>query len=135
MFKLIRFLRPFSGYLLILWTITIITVSTIPSIPTLKIQTATREIRLDYLMHFCEYGLLAFLTYLTFAGSSFRISFKKYFWITICLIIFAVFDEFHQKFIPGRSYNIHDILSNITGILAGLVFCVVVFRGIANRVM
>jgi VanZ family protein len=135
MIKLIIWCKPFARYLFIVWLLTIITVSSIPSIPTLKIQTGETEIRLDYLMHFCEYGLLAFLAFLTFSGSEFKISFKKYMMQTIGLIFFAVLDEFHQKFIPGRSYNIDDILSNITGILAGLVFCVVVFRGIANRVM
>jgi VanZ family protein len=102
--------------------------SSIPSIPTLKIHTARAEIRLDYFVHFCEYGFLASLSFLSFSGNDFKISFRKYLYITLCLIIFAIFDEYHQKFIPGRSFNVNDIISNLTGIIAGLLYCVVVFR-------
>ena len=128
MLKLIIFLRPFARYLLIAWLLTIIIVSSIPNIPTMKIHTAKSEIRLDYLMHFCEYGVLAFMTYLSFAGSEFRISFNNFFLMTGGLILFAVVDEFHQKLIPGRSFNTMDILSNVIGILAAALFCWIVFR-------
>jgi VanZ family protein len=133
MFRLIIFLRPFAKYLLIAWMLTIIIVSSIPSIPTLKIHTAKAEIRLDYLIHFIEYGILAFLAFLSFAGSEFKPGYKKYILITIGLILFACLDEFHQKLIPGRTFNVNDILSNVAGIIAVLVFCLVVFRKIAIR--
>jgi VanZ family protein len=130
MLKLIIFLRPYAGYLLISWLLTIIIVSSIPSIPTLKIYTAKSEIRLDYLIHFCVYGALAFLANLSFAGDGFRVPFRKYVLITICLVFYAFADEFHQKLIPGRAFNMNDIFSNLAGIAAGLVFCIVVFRRI-----
>ncbi len=133
MFKLIIFLRPFARYMLIAWILTIITLSSIPNIPTLKIHTARAEIRLDYLMHFCEYGVLTIIAFLSYAGSEFKINYKKYLLITVGLILFAVIDELHQKLIPGRSYNIKDILSNITGILAAMVITIIVFRSIGNR--
>lgn len=130
MFRLIIFLRPFARYILIVWILTIIVVSSIPSIPTLKIHVAKSEFRLDYLIHFCEYGVLTLMAYLSFAGNEFRINYRKYVLIAVSLILFAILDEFHQKFIPGRSFNVKDILSNISGILAALVFCAVVFRKI-----
>jgi VanZ family protein len=133
MFKLITFLRPFAGYFLVIWIITIILVSSVPSIPALKIHTQKADIRLDYLIHFLEYGALAFLTYLTFSGKDFRISSRKYLIITVCLMAFALADEFHQKIIPGRSFNSKDIISNLVGIAGGLVFCVLVFRKIALK--
>jgi VanZ family protein len=58
---------------------------------------------------------------------------KKYLITAAFLILLAVLDELHQKLIPGRSFNVEDILSNITGILAGLIFCVLIFRKIARR--
>jgi VanZ family protein len=128
MFKLIHFLRPFARYLLIAWVLAIIIISSTPSVPVLKIHTAKAEIRLDYLIHFCEYGVLTFMAFLTFASNEFKISNKKIILITICLIAFAILDEYHQKLIPGRSFNVKDIISNISGILATLIFCVVVFR-------
>ena len=134
MLKLIIFLRPFARYLLIAWVLTIITLSSIPNIPTLKIHTARDEFRLDYLMHFCEYGVLTFITFLSFARNEFRINYKKYILVTLSLIMFAILDEFHQKLIPGRAFNVKDILSNILGILSVLIFSVLIFRKIANKI-
>ena len=128
MLKLIIYLRPYARYLLIAWALTIIIVSSIPNIPTLKIHTAKSVIRLDYMMHFCEYGVLAFMTFLSFARNEFTISYKKFIVITVSLILFAILDELHQKLIPGRTYSIKDIASNMTGILAAGIFTLVLFR-------
>ncbi len=126
MLRLIIILRPFARYLLIAWSLTIITLSSIPNIPTLKIHTSGGAvIRIDYLIHFCEYGLLTFMAFLSFAGNGFKITFKKYILLIISLISFAVLDEFHQKLIPGRSFNIKDIISNVTGILVVTAFTIV----------
>lgn len=130
MIRLIKWCKPFARYLLAVWFIIIIIVSSAPSVPLLKIHTAKADIRLDYLFHFGEYGILAFLAFLSFTDREFTINYKKFILITLGLILFAVLDEFHQKFIPGRSYNIKDILSNISGIVAILVFSVLVFRNI-----
>jgi VanZ family protein len=130
MLKLITWFKPFAGYLLVVTTIFILVVSSIPSMPTLKIHTAKTDIRLDYLIHFLEYGFLAFLAYLTFTNSDFKMPLKKYLLITFLVVCFALFDEFHQKLIPGRTFNVKDIISNLTGIVASLAFCILVFRKI-----
>lgn len=132
MLKLIIFLRPFARYLLIACALTILIVSSIPNIPTLKIETAQTVIRLDYLMHFCEYGVLSFLSFLSFAGKDFTINYRKVLLLLSGLILFAFIDEFHQKLIPGRTYNIRDLMSNMAGIFAGAVFSLVVFRYIGD---
>jgi len=132
--RLLIWCKPFAKYLLVAWLLAIISVSSIPSLPTLKIHTSGSDIRLDYLIHFCEYGILAGMAFLTFADSQFRLRYTKIFLITICLILFAIADEYHQKLIPGRAFNVKDILSNIAGILGALVFCVVVFRSIARKI-
>jgi VanZ family protein len=128
MLKLIIFLRPFARYLLIAWLLTIIILSSIPNIPTLKIHTAHDEFRLDYLIHFSEYGILTFITFLSFAGNEFRVSFRKMLLITICLSVFAYLDEFHQKIIPGRTYNIKDFLSNESGVIVAAIITIILFR-------
>jgi Predicted integral membrane protein len=133
MLKLIIFLRPFARYLLIAWVLTIIILSSLPNIPTLKIHTARAEIRLDYLMHFCEYGVLTFMAHLSFTGKEFKINYKKFILITVSLILFAILDELHQKLIPGRTYSLKDIVSNVTGILAAGLFTLIVFKVIGNR--
>jgi VanZ like family. len=130
MLKLIIFLRPIARYLLIAWVLTIIILSSLPNIPTLKIHTARAEFRLDYLMHFCEYGVLAFMTFLSFAGEEFKIRFRKFMFITAFLVLFAALDELHQKLIPGRTCSINDVASDVTGVLATIIFTVLVFRSI-----
>jgi len=134
MVKLIIWIKPFGKYLFVIWLITIIIVSSIPSIPTLKIHTARTEVRLDYLIHFCEYGILAFLSFLSFASKDFKLSYKKFILITLSLILFAIMDEYHQKIIPGRSFNIMDILSNVSGIVVSVGFCILLFRMIVKTI-
>jgi VanZ family protein len=133
MLKLIIILRPVARYLLIAWGLTIIILSSIPNIPTLKIHIAKAEFRLDYLMHFCEYGALTFVTFLSFAGEEFKIRFRKFMLITTFLVTFAVLDELHQKLIPGRTCSIKDMTSDVTGILAAIVFTVILFRLIKDK--
>lgn len=127
MIRLITLIRTYSVYLLILYSIAVISVSSIPSLPTIKIHTQKAEIRLDYLIHFFEYGILAFLAFLSFSGKEMRINPGKLVLITAGLLIFAVVDELHQKLIPGRTYNILDMLSNISGILAALLLSLITF--------
>ncbi len=132
--QLILWIRPYAKYVLAVWTVTIISVSSIPSLPALRIHTSRTEIRLDYLIHFCEYGFLSFMAFLSFTERSFAINYKKMLIITACLTAFALIDEFHQKFIPGRSFNPRDILSNITGIIAVLIFSLLIFKKIGGRI-
>jgi VanZ family protein len=133
MIRLIIWSKPFAKYILVFWLLTIISVSSIPRLPTVKIHTAHSEIRLDYLIHFCEYGFLAFLAFLTMADKEFRLKYTKFLIITLSLILFAILDEYHQKLIPGRAFNAKDILSNIAGILASAGFCLLVFRKIPGN--
>lgn len=126
--RLILFIRPVSKYLLAVWAVTIITFSSIPSLPTLKLHAGEFSIRLDYLIHFLEYGGLALLAFITFAGKDLSLSFRKFLIIAVSAVIFALLDEYHQKFIPGRSFNPVDIISDLTGIFAALIFCITIFR-------
>jgi len=133
MIRLLIWCKPYAKYILAFWFLTIISVSSIPRIPTLKIHTAHSEIRLDYIIHFCEYGFLAFMSFLTFAGKDFKLKYRRYILITLGLILFAVLDEYHQILIPGRAFNMKDILYNIAGILSAAAFCVVMFKKTATR--
>ena len=133
MLKPIIYLRPYARYLLIAWLLTIVVLSSIPNIPTLKLHTAHKEFRLDYLMHFSEYGILTFITFLSFAGNEFRMSFRKIMLISASLIVFAYLDEFHQKIIPGRTYNIIDFLSNASGVVVIMIVTLLIFNTIRRK--
>jgi VanZ family protein len=113
--------------------IAIISISSIPDIPTLKIHTVKSDIRLDYLIHFCQYGLLTLVAFITYSDKSFKIRSGKALLLISCLILFAVADEFHQKLIPGRSFSLKDILSNLSGIVVAAVITIVIFRNIRLR--
>jgi VanZ family protein len=114
-------------------TIAIISISSIPDIPTLKIHTSKSDIRLDYLIHFCQYGLLTLVAFITYSDKNFSISSGKALLLISCLMLFAVADEFHQKLIPGRSFSLKDILSNLSGIVISAVITIVIFRKIKDR--
>jgi VanZ family protein len=128
--QLILFIRPLGRYLLVIWVLAIIFISSVPNLPSPKIHPGGFKIRLDYLFHFIEYGVLAFLTFLSFVKKDFSIAPKKYLVITLALMLFALADEYHQILIPGRTFNLKDILSNISGIVAAAVFCYFMFRSI-----
>lgn len=128
MSNLIRRLIPVSRYLLIAWVLLIIVASSVPGIPAPKIQTARSEIRLDYIIHFIEYGGLAFLAVLSFTPPSLSVSLLKLVYLGAALIIFAFADEFHQLLIPGRTFNPVDIAFNIGGILAGVIITAILIK-------
>jgi VanZ family protein len=134
MLRLIKGIKPYSKYLFIAWVVIILTVSSIPKLPAMKIETERGIIRLDYFIHICEYGSLAFLAFLSFADNNFRLNMKKYALVTAGLILFSLLDEFHQKLIPGRAFNVKDIYSNLTGIMAALVTCVILFRYLGKTI-
>jgi VanZ family protein len=115
--------------------IAIISISSIPDIPTLKIHTAKSNIRLDYLIHFCQYGLLTLVAFIAYSDQTFKIRSGKVMLLIACLMLFAIADEFHQKLIPGRSFSLKDILSNLSGIVVAAVITIVIFRNIRRRMM
>lgn len=128
--RLIIWCKPYSKYILMIFLFTIIGISSIPDIPTLKIHTAKSEIRLDYLIHFCEYGLLTLAAFISYSDKTFNIRPGKALLLMACLMIFAITDEFHQKLIPGRSFSVKDILSNLSGIVVVSIITIVIFRSI-----
>ena len=71
--------------------------------------------------HIPAYGLLTFLWLKAFDRRKSKSRFFKVnALIFISLLLFAVSDEIHQSFVPGRSPSCIDVGLNITGILFGL---------------
>lgn len=68
--------------------------------------------------HFIEYGALGFLMNNAF------FSFKKKGYIALpalLSIIYGISDEIHQYFIPGRAFQLIDILLDSVGVIAGVL--------------
>ena len=61
--------------------------------------------------HLIEYAFLAWLL-------SFAIFKKK--WVVLIAYLYAISDEIHQSFIPGRTSRFQDTLIDLVGILIGL---------------
>lgn len=65
------------------------------------------------LCHFGEYGVLSFFVYITFC--SFGICGRKTWMVVAICFVYAVSDEIHQYFVPGRACRIVDILIDTSG--------------------
>ena len=82
------------------------------------------NIRLDYLLH-----ILIFLPFLPLAMypkpiKSQRKGTIKLLSLIMSGILFAVFTETIQLYLPYRTFNINDLIANILGIIMGLIIMV-----------
>lgn len=70
-------------------------------------------------MHFIAYFVYAITMQITIIGAKLK---APRILIIFFSLLFAISDEFHQYFIPGRSADIYDILADFTGILVSMLF-------------
>jgi len=65
----------------------------------------------DWIKHIAEYLILSFLVFFAFKNSK---SFEDYpaLYTIIFVVLFAVSDEIHQLFVPGRYFSVLDILAD-----------------------
>ena len=105
------------------WLILIIIVSSIPFLWSPKISIDKPgfnfEFRLDYIFHFMEYFIL--VTLLCFWKFKYFHKFKINILYVILIILFSIFEEFHQKIIPGRVFNPVDLCYDLMGIASGFI--------------
>lgn len=82
--------------------------------------------------HACEYAVLGFLAMGTFIGydtERYYKSRKTLFLISAALcILYAVSDEVHQYFVPGRACRFMDMCIDSAGVLVGTFACTVLKR-------
>lgn len=74
----------------------------------------------DKFIHVIEFGLFGIFLYHAFRFSS---PISKPYFATLCVgIVYALLDEIHQLFVPGRSCEIWDFIADLVGIIifAGL---------------
>lgn len=81
--------------------------------------------------HFSMYFFLGFLCF--FALSTITHKYIKAFSIAwSCCIIYAVLDELHQKFVPGRTPLFKDIIIDSFGGLIGILFSFLIISAVIN---
>lgn len=68
------------------------------------------------LAHFTEYLILGILVF-----NMFRYYDKKYCFAIVLCVFYAISDEVHQAFVPGRSCQIYDMLIDSFGSISGIL--------------
>jgi len=109
-------------YLLLSLLITclIVFVSSIPN-QSLPVHGSLSKQIISNLAHIPAYALLTLLWLKSFVGTRLgNHSFVVNSLVLIGLVLFAISDEIHQSFIPGRTASFMDIGLDLIGILCGL---------------
>ena len=99
-------------------TLLIICMSSIPD-KTLWGYGSLSEQILSNLAHIPAYALLKILWLKSFVGTESRNNIIVFSLILSGLVLFAVSDEIHQSFVPGRTASIMDIGLDVIGIFFG----------------
>jgi VanZ family protein len=102
-----------ATYWIVLFILTSIPSNALPSIGTS-----------DKIKHFGAYFVLTLLVrfYAHFRRKFFFSSKQQITLIAILVLVYGIFDEIHQYFIPGRFFDLLDLLANFLGIIAASLF-------------
>ena len=73
---------------------------------------------IDYFFHFAEYSILGFLLFKSITSDE-LLTFHPFYGSLLIGISFAILDEFHQSFVPGRHMSSIDMIFDSLGILFG----------------
>ena len=77
------------------------------------------DLDIDYPFHFAEYSILGFLLFRSITSDE-LLTFHPFYGSLLIGISFAILDEFHQSFVPGRHMSSTDVLFDSLGIIFGL---------------
>ncbi len=76
----------------------------------------------DKLLHFSAYFIYGILMQIAVIGAASKKTQKNQIFIVILLSsLYAVSDEIHQSFVPGRDADIFDVLADLFGALTSLL--------------
>lgn len=92
--------------IVILVAVTIFYLSTFKSIPT---GIPLVNFNLSYVYHFGIFALFTFFLTIWVKGNN-KLNLKYFLMILLISIIYAISDEVHQIFVPGRFGNVADLL-------------------------
>ena len=94
------------------------------------VQSAEHVVR--KVAHFCIFGVLGAL--LTFASLGFEAFFKMHFAKSVSVgFLYAVSDEIHQYFVPGRGPGVIDVLIDTAGVICGATALIFIVKLIVRR--
>ena len=119
-------------FLFFTWYLLLIIVSLIPHLPTPKIRVFDSTIRLDYFIHFLEYFSLSILFMLWRINKNSNLKSRMMLLFGVVGMGVAFLGEIYQKLIPGRTFNLIDVICNFAGFVAGILFIYLVKKGITS---
>ena len=105
----------------ITWLIFLAVLSLIPYDGSEILPETDSDFRWDYLEHFTGYFVLGGLVTLWRLNRNFSLSFLEIILIVGTCFIVSFLLEYGQIFIPGRSFNVIDVVYNISGLTAGIL--------------
>jgi len=74
----------------------------------------------DKIAHFVVYLIFGFFVARFVAGDREILSRKRFFLSLLIIVVYALSDEFHQTFVPGRTAELGDLLSDFAGGVCGI---------------
>lgn len=74
---------------------------------------------LSWAVHFLEYGVLALLLWQALRATP-RLSHRATSLAFILTVLYAISDEWHQFYVPGRYSDVRDVMVDVLGALAAL---------------
>lgn len=83
-------------------------------------ESPVKGINMAVIYHIIVFFLFTFFLIITIKGSS-KLKPKHIIWVLIISILYAISDEIHQLFVPGRFSTIKDILIDLIGILLAIL--------------
>ena len=82
-----------------------------------------RMIAFDKIVHFIEYSIFAFLAFRSVSNISNRLNLNKSLLLSVLVVsLFAWGDETYQRFVPGRQFDVYDLLTDVLGSILVMTF-------------
>ncbi len=123
MISFMKFIKQYSDPLF-LWVLSfIIIASLLPNSAHRSIMPSNTFFLFKNLPHFFAYATLALFYFISRSNIYSRISYLRAFFYFVFILFLSIILERLQMFVPGRVYNIADIVSNIAGTFTGLIVC------------
>ncbi len=104
----------------IVWTLFILLVSVIPDSKEI-IEQSTENFRWDYLEHFLAYFAFGTLYILWRGDRYFSIKGVELAVLFAIACSFSFLTEYMQLLVPGRTFNIIDVVYNLAGVLSSIL--------------
>ena len=114
---------PVAGWMALIFVVSASTSATVASMTstadhTLKVPSIVVR---AYLFHAVEFGIMLMLVYRLLAHHKLLNGHYRMAAALLATLLYAIVDEIHQSYVPGRVPSIEDVGYDATGALVGLV--------------